>query len=138
MSKFNWWTKACTLFLLWAATAIALPAQTVTTLYSFDETDGYKPYAGLIQGTDGEFYGTTAEGGSSGYLYAGTIFEIASGGTLKTLYNFCITNCTDGTQPSQPFGGMVLATDGNFYGTTAIGGGYCVESGDGCGTVFRL
>jgi uncharacterized repeat protein (TIGR03803 family) len=129
MSTFNWWTRAGALFLLWAATAVALPAQTFKTLHNFDETDGAYPYAGLIQGTDGELYGATAYSGSTGYFYAGTIFEITSGGTLKTLYNFCKPNCTDG---AQPFGGMVLATDGNFYGTTAGGGT------KGYGTAFKM
>jgi hypothetical protein len=55
MSKFNWGIRACALGLLWAAAAVALPAQTLTTLHSFDYTDGYYPYAGLVQGTDGNF-----------------------------------------------------------------------------------
>ena len=44
MGKLNWTIKACSIFLLWATTAIALPAQTLTTLYSFDGTDGALPH----------------------------------------------------------------------------------------------
>jgi hypothetical protein len=51
-------------FVLWAITAIALPAQIFTTLSSFDITDGAQPTAGLVQATSGEFYGTTYEGGA--------------------------------------------------------------------------
>ena len=55
MSRFNSGMKACGIFLLWAATAAALPAQTFTTLHSFDNTDGGFPRAGLVQGTNGDF-----------------------------------------------------------------------------------
>ncbi len=80
-------------------------------LHSFDGTDGKHPYGALVQGTDGNFYGTTSAGGSSN---AGTVFKITSGGTLTTLHNF------DGTTASAPFAGLTQATDGSFYGTTAI------------------
>jgi hypothetical protein len=50
MSKFNWGMRACGIFLLWATTAVVLPAQTFKTLHSFDVTDGQYPEAGLVQG----------------------------------------------------------------------------------------
>jgi uncharacterized repeat protein (TIGR03803 family) len=104
---------------------------TLTTLYSFcaqsNCADGSQPFAGLVQATDGNFYGTTQGGGANS---EGTIFKITSGGTLTALYSFCAqTNCADG---SQPFAGLVQATDGNFYGTTYAGGV------NNFGTVFSL
>jgi uncharacterized repeat protein (TIGR03803 family) len=97
---------------------------TLTTLYSFDGTDGSGP-AGLIQATDGNFYGTTVYGANGG----GTVFEITPGGTLTTLYSFCSQpNCTDGAGST----GLIQATDGNFYGTTVGGGAH-----DG-GTAFSV
>jgi uncharacterized repeat protein (TIGR03803 family) len=63
-------------------TAIASPAQTFTTLHIFDFSDGSLPYAGLVQATDGNLYGTTVLGGAGG---EGTIFKITPSGTLTTL-----------------------------------------------------
>jgi uncharacterized repeat protein (TIGR03803 family) len=103
----------------------------LTTLYSFCSqtkcADGADPYAGVIQATDGNFYGTTAKGGTAGW---GTVFAITAAGELTALHSFCLQkNCTDG---ADPVGGLLQASDGNFYGTTADGGSY--ENG----TVFRL
>jgi uncharacterized repeat protein (TIGR03803 family) len=102
-------------FLICAVSAIAAPAQTFTTLVNFDGTDGAAPmYGSLVQGTDGRLYGTTAGGGSNA---RGTVFKMTPGGVLTTLYNFCsLPKCADGSAPSA---GLVLGTDGNFYGTTA-------------------
>ena len=95
------------------------PSGHLTTLYTFcsqpDCADGSQPSA-LVQGTDGNFYGAAV----GGYPYNGTIFKITPAGTLTTLYSFCSEpNCADGYYPNS----LVLATDGNFYGTTE-GGGY--------------
>src|SRR6202050_5314083 len=101
----------------------------LTTLHSFDSTDGSSPEGVLIQ-ANGGFYGTTYERGASD---RGTVFKMSASGTVTTLYNFCIqTNCTDGAYPEA---GLVLGTDGNFYGTTSQGGATNVC---GCGTVFRI
>ncbi len=66
------------------------PSGTLTTLYSFCSqsgcTDGLEPEAVLVQGTDGNFYGTTIFGGTNG---EGTVFKITPGGQLTTLYSFC-------------------------------------------------
>jgi uncharacterized repeat protein (TIGR03803 family) len=112
------------------------PDGVLTTLHSFDNTDGCFPEAGLVQGTDGNFYGTTSQGGIGGYcgdlpVGNGTVFKITPDGTLTTLYLFCsLNNCADG---SLPWGELVQATDANFYGTTNGGG----ANGDR-GTVFRI
>jgi uncharacterized repeat protein (TIGR03803 family) len=165
---------------LCAITAITLPAQTFTNLDSFNVSDGSQPFGGLIQGTNGDLYGTTASGGStnSGTIYTvstsgtlglvfsfcpscpanghgtysgiiqgtngalygttydggtaggGTVFSLPPGGAMTALYNFCSqSECTDG---QLPVGGVIEGTDGNFYGTTALGGA------NGAGTVFQV
>ena len=113
------------------------PDGTETTLYSFCSqnncVDGTDPYGALVQGKDGNLYGTTSSGGS-GADDAGTVFKITPDGTLTTLYSFCSQpNCVDGRYPS----GVVQATDGNFYGVTGGGGSNnCTD--DGCGTIFKI
>jgi uncharacterized repeat protein (TIGR03803 family) len=104
------------------------PAGTLTTLHSFDYTDGANPQAALIQASDGNFYGTTFGGGTGG----GTVFKITPTGTLTTLHRLANT---DGAGPNK----LVRATNGTFYGTTLRGGKivyhYC---GGSCGTIFSL
>jgi uncharacterized repeat protein (TIGR03803 family) len=107
--------------------AIVAPAQTLTTLIDFNGSNGSNPMVSLIQGADGNFYGTAAEGGANGH---GTVFQLTSGGTLNTLYSFCsLASCSDGSAPE---GGLVQGTDGNFYGTTQIGGTY------NYGSIFKI
>ena len=77
----------CIVFVICAATAIASPAQILTTLHSFSGADGAVPIAGLVQASDGNFYGTTAFGGTNSS--GGTVFKITPSGTLTTLYSFC-------------------------------------------------
>jgi uncharacterized repeat protein (TIGR03803 family) len=109
----------------------------LTTLYNFCAhaqcADGYLPSASLIEGPDGNLYGTTTQGGTnqSGASAAGTAFKITSKGRLTTLYSFCFTgSCTDGISPN----GVVLGTDGNIYGTTLFGG----NPQDSGGTFFQI
>ena len=125
MSKLNLGKRAYTVFLLYATTAIALHAQTYALLHSFGGgAGGANPYAALVQGTDGNLYGTTVGGGVDN---AGTIFKITPGGTFTTLHRFCSqSGC--GTSPT----GLVQAPNGDFYGTTQSGGIY------GSGTVFKV
>jgi uncharacterized repeat protein (TIGR03803 family) len=93
------WTTACAACVLCATTATILSAQTFKTLHRFDGTDGSTPYAGLIQATNGNFYGTTLLGGTNSCpLYGcGTIFKITPIGELTTLLNF------DGTDGQIPY-----------------------------------
>lgn len=93
--------------------------------------DGALPYAGVIQATDGNFYGTTTGGGAYGY---GTVFKINSGGMLTTLHSF------GGADGEFPYASLFQGADGNFYGTTSSGGaGECSFYGyTGCGTVFEI
>jgi hypothetical protein len=88
MSKLNLVVKASGALLLWAMAAVALPAQTFTSLFSFDGANGYSPSVWLTQGTDGIFYGTTEYGGAND-LSRGAAFNITPSGTLRTLYTLC-------------------------------------------------
>jgi uncharacterized repeat protein (TIGR03803 family) len=115
------------------------PGGVLTTLYTFCSlakcADGEFPYAGLALGSDGNFYGTTS---GSAPLTGGTVFKITPSGLLTTLHRFCsLADCADG---EYPFAGVVQGTDGNFYGTTEIGGANTntVSCGLGCGTFFRI
>lgn len=110
-------------------TAIGLSAQTVTPVLSFNGTDGKSPISGLVQGFDGNLYGTSEFGGSNN---AGTVFKISPKGILTTLHNFCAQpNCADGEYPDAA---LALGTDGSLYGTTVQGGTGVSSSG----TVFRI
>jgi uncharacterized protein (TIGR03437 family) len=114
-------------FLLCAVAILPLRGQTFTSLASFDRTNGANPeYSPLVQGTDGNFYGTTTSGGSQD---GGTVFKITPGGTLTTLYNFGGSNNPGGTDP---YAGLVLGADGNFYGTTLS------PSTTGVGTIYKI
>jgi uncharacterized repeat protein (TIGR03803 family) len=108
---------------------------TLTTLHSFHLTDGDNPGAGLIQATDGNFYGMTYSGGASNSNCTtgtcGTVFKVTPAGALTTLHIF---DYTDGANPSAA---LIQASDGNFYGTTG-GGGNCSNFAGGCGTVFKI
>ncbi len=101
----------------------------LSTLYSFCSqtncSDGSAPYAGLLQTTGGNFYGTTENGGATGN---GTVFKISPAGTLTTLHSF------DGTDGFIPYAGLIQVAGHDFYGTTAGG-----ESGTNVsGTVFKI
>src|ERR1019366_4208049 len=112
--------------LLWAA-ALVLPAfgaqsaVVLTSLYSFTGgNDGGNPQAGLVQGSDGNLYGTTYGGGTNG---DGTVFKISTGGAYTSLYSF-----SGGNDGASPWAGLVQGSDGNLYGTTY----------GGVGSVFRI
>lgn len=128
-------SMSCMLIAFCFGAAACSSAQTFTTLASsFNSSNGANPSEALVQGLDGNFYGTANGGGiinSSDCVYGcGTVFKVTPGAQMTTLYTFCsLTSCADG---SQPLGALLLAGDGNFYGTTVRGGAY------GDGTVFKM
>jgi len=96
------------------------PAGALTTLHSFTGPDGAYLSGQLLQGSDGNFYGTTQYGGTNnncGDEGCGTIFRMSQAGTVTLLYNF-----TQGLDGAHPPAGLVRGADGNFYGTTFTGG----------------
>ena len=106
--------------------AIYAQAQTFATLAVFGGEDGLGPN-GLMQAADGNFHGTTYEGGSGKH---GTVFKVNASGELTTLHSFCSQpRCFDG---AFPVGGVLQSSDGDLYGVTAGGGIY------GYGTIFKI
>ncbi len=98
---------------------------TVTSIYSFQNSpDGAAPDDKLLEGSDGNFYGTTELGG----LGSGTVFKITPGGVETVVYSFG-ANSGDG---ASPYAELIQGSDGNFYGTTKAGGGA------NAGTVFKI
>jgi uncharacterized repeat protein (TIGR03803 family) len=98
-------------------TTSAAQAQTLTTLHSFSANGGSNPWTGVTPDAAGNFYGTTAYGGSpncgSG---CGTVFKLThrSGGwVLTTIYEF-----QGGSDGGQPRAGLTIGPDGTLYGTT--------------------
>jgi uncharacterized repeat protein (TIGR03803 family) len=105
------------------------PDGTETVLHSFVDnagSDGARPYAGLIRGKSGTFYGTTTVGGANGQ---GTVFEITTNGTETIIYSFNDNEENDG---ADPYGSLIMDKAGNLYGTTSVGGAH------GQGTVFKI
>lgn len=104
-------------------------------LFSFDGGgNGGEPMAGVILDSQGNLYGTGAEGGNNW----GIAFELkhsGSGWTESMLYNFCsLNNCADGSDPEAP---LVFDKAGNLYGTTEAGGTGCTFD-QSCGVIFKL
>jgi uncharacterized repeat protein (TIGR03803 family) len=102
--------------------------------------DAAMSYAGLLAGTNGEFYGVSNGGGvvgPSGIYDAGTVFEVSASGTESVLYTF-----QGGTDGLGSEAGLIAGKGGVLYGDTDYGGGatFCSLSGItyGCGTVFEL
>ncbi len=99
------------------------PSGAFTVLYDFDGAHGEFPNDPLVQGTDGNFYGTTEYGGANGY---GVVFKITPAGKVTVLHNF------DLTHGGYPFAPLVQGADGDFYGTAEAGGSV------GSGVVFKV
>lgn len=114
-----------------------------TVLHTFEVADGANPDSVLLFDSQGNIYGTTANGGSSlgcGNSGCGTVFKLSPGGdgwTEAVLYSFCSrSNCADGEEPGT--GPLVRDSAGNLYGTTIFGGTDRNCNGDACGVVFKL
>ena len=103
----------------------------LNTLTTFDGSNGAHPMAGLIEGSDGNLYGTTYEGSPSFYPGYGTVFQVTTAGVLTTLYGeFGEGHIPDG---GHPMAALLQGTNGNLYGTTYGAGVLCP-----LGTVFQI
>jgi uncharacterized repeat protein (TIGR03803 family) len=104
-------------------------------IHHFDGANGENPESTLIAGADGNLYGTTLQGGSQG---RGTIFRITTSGTFTSVYSFPslgafnTSGLATNTTGANPRAGLLLAADGNLYGTAYQGGA------SGWGTIFRM
>ncbi len=103
------------------------PDGVATPLHSFvgGTDDGQSPFAGVIQASDGNLYGTTYVGGDGN---GGTVYRLGLDGTFKLLHSFKFSK----TEPHYPYAGLVQAGDGNLYGVLLRGGV------NDKGTVFRI
>ena len=99
------------------------PAGAITLLHSFDGTHGFGPNAPLMQASNGNFYGTTVNGGNN----EGVVFEISPAGVFTDLHDFDLSQ--DG---GEPFSALIEGTNGVLYGTTVYGGTFNV------GTIYRI
>jgi uncharacterized repeat protein (TIGR03803 family) len=127
MKKLSPAITVCLALALCTMTAVFSSAQNLTTIANFNGGNGYNPQASLVQGTDGNFYGTTS-GGPAPLL--GTVFKVTPAGSLITLHKFCAgPSCEDG---GSPLAGLIQATNGIFYGTTSGFGAH------GGGTLFQI
>jgi uncharacterized repeat protein (TIGR03803 family) len=108
--------------------AMSAEAQILHTIAVFDGNNGNGPYSSVVQGTDGNIYGTTDSGGNVN-TQSGTLFRVTPSGKLTDLYNFCSKpRCTDGSSPASP---PAVGTDGNLYGVA--GGGILNQ-----GVVYKM
>jgi uncharacterized repeat protein (TIGR03803 family) len=126
---------------------------TETLLFKFHDLvnnppDGANPMAGVVLDPAGDLYGTTT-GGGGGLGGGGTVFKLTAGGNGKfkesVIHRFSLSE--SGFQDGMfPYGGLIMDSAGNLFGTTLLGGGHneplCffggVQSFTGCGTVFKL
>src|SRR5205085_978098 len=103
---------------------VAAATHALTTLVTFDNTNGARPYAGLIADAAGNLYGTTIDGGA---FSRGTVFKVSAGThALTTLATFNLTN------GANPYAGLIADAAGNLYGAAYQGGP------SNQGTVFEL
>jgi uncharacterized repeat protein (TIGR03803 family) len=125
MRKLNLWKILCFALIFSAGATIGSPANTFTSLVSFNGTDGTEPFYGtLVQGLNGDLYGTTSYGGTH---ISGTVFEVTPAGNLTAIQSF-----DGGARGRYAQAGLYQYTNGIFYGTTVEGGT------DSYGTIFQV
>ena len=111
---------------------------TENVLHSFDGSpDGAYPFGGLVTDKAGNLYGTTEDGGDTNCA-CGTVFKLTRGKdgyTETVLHSFGGVSANDGALPQA---GLIMDRDGNLYGATLHGGLTPCETGNGCGTIFRI
>jgi uncharacterized repeat protein (TIGR03803 family) len=119
MKKSSFLKITCIVLIFCVMTAIASSAQTLTTLYGFGRyrANGTIPSTLLVQGFDGNFYGTTQSGGTGANCIGGcgTVFKLTNTGKLTSLHSF------DETDGMDPVGPLVQVTNEDFYGATYLG-----------------
>ena len=94
-------------------------------------TDGTLPYSGLVQATDGNFYGAAEASGNNG-ADCGTLFRITPSGVFTVIHTFA------GTDGCNPYSALYQHTNGLIYGTTYDGGNSSAGCEQGCGVVYSL
>ena len=125
MRKFNLSSRLFFALALGVTMSIAASAQTLTNLHSFNGTDGMFPQREwLVQGADGNFYGTTENGGVDDY---GVVFKMTPDGTVTLVHDFV------GSDGEYPMSGLIQDAAGNLYGTTRTGG-----PGPAPGVVYKI
>jgi len=111
--------------------AVCAQAQTLTYAAIFDGINGGGPST-VIQAMDGNFYGTTSNGGAS---QLGNVFRVTPTGNITSICDFCSkSHCSDGKHPQTA---PILGSDGNLYGVT-VSGGSNLNGGSGWGTVYKM
>jgi uncharacterized repeat protein (TIGR03803 family) len=142
MNRIQSASMACILALFCLVAPLSSPAQTLTTMISFNGIDGDYPTPGspLVQATNGNLYGVTYYGGSPTTCFyssgtgCGTVFSMTTAAELTSLYSFCSQpNCSDGADPVS----IIQGSDGNFYGVTAYDG-QAPNTSECCGTIFQI
>ncbi len=101
----------------------------LTSLHAMAQSEGTN-CSGVTLGTDGNFYGTCANGGLVNGNPGGTLIRVTPAGTVTVLHDFVeVGSTTDGCNPYSP---PIQGTDGNFYGVTVGCGTY------GAGMVYKI
>src|SRR5579863_6455769 len=116
MSTLTFWERFWAVLVVTAMMTVAVQAQTFSSIFSFDVSDGSSPYSSLAQGIDSRLYGTATEGGDYNCYPemngCGTIFGISLKGKLTMLHTL---ESNEGITPDAE---LLLGTSGSFYGTT--------------------